>query len=482
MSRETLSCTLLVACFWAHPAFALNLNEYLAQVQSGNRGQIGAEKQAHSAQLKWHEGNFLFVPSFFTEARFASDGQPANPPFLTYNRIDSQYYAAGLSQQFSFGLQGKLYYLLSHTNYVNAPLLTGNTGDFWDTRPVLELSMPLWNNGFGRAVRAQQQSIQDANRIEEYNAKSLFLSSLVDAENAYWGLVVSREILRTQKVALDYANSILDYVRKKARMRLGDDSDILQAEALVAARKLELNRAETEEQVARKGFNAMRGVVSDEVTELLDLIPYKALEAVAIPQERPGERYDVQAAHSQTSLASANSKIAVERTKPTLELYSTYAMNGRGDSTSNAISNLSGADRSTKVIGIRFNVPLDLSAANKVRSGALIAEEAQRDQYEQKRVLQDRDWNALVQRLKDSKGALLLADELVRAQTKKLSSEQKRLKNGRTTTYQVLLFEQDRSQAELSRAQLAQQALDLRSRLKLYQTQNTDSPDKGKDL
>jgi outer membrane protein TolC len=463
----------LLGCIYSNPCFALTLNEYLVQVQTKNKGQIGIEKQAEAAGLKWYEGDLIFTPQFFVEARVGSDGKPANPPFLTYDKINIENYSAGFSQQFTFGLQGRLYYQFDHTKYVNAPLLNGLMNDFYDTRPILEFSMPLWKNGFGRAAKAQQSTIQESNRVEEYNAIALSKSTQMDAENTYWALTVAREVLRIQVTALHQAESILNYVSKKAHMKLGEDGDILQAEALVASRKLELRKAESEEQLARKNFNAMRGLSSDEVADSLDLIPYDSLQEMKISDTRPADRYDIKSAEAQVSLAVANSKLIEERNKPSFEIYGNYALNGRSATFGDAVTNLSTSSRVTQFIGFRFNMPLDFSAASKARSGARLTEEAQQEQYVQKKILQDRDWKTLVQRFSDSKDALLLANRLVEAQTKKLKNENVRLKQGRATTYQVLLFEQDQSQAELMRVQLTQQILAIRSSVKLYQSQSS---------
>ena len=81
---------------------------------------------------------------------------------------------------------------------------------------------------------------------------------------------------------------------------------------------------------------------------------------------------------------------------------------------------------------------------------------------------QQQAWSDLVARLSDAKTRLGLAFTIETAQKQKLEYEKQRLKEGRTTTYQVLLFEQDYSQAEYAKAKAAAQVLDFSARLKLY--------------
>lgn len=451
---------------------ALTLSEFLNQVRSSHRGLTGAKKQADAASDKMEEANLLFRPSLFAQGTMASDGKQSNPAMLRYDRVEADRYSLGLAQQFSFGLQGKLHYQFARTKYVNSSLPgLGAPDEYYDVNPTLELSMPLWGNGFGRSSRAQQNLIIFGNRAEEYASKAQLTAYEIEAENAYWSLVAKREIVKTQERALNSAEGILSYVRKKSGMRLGEDSDVLQAEALVAARKLELRKSISEEQAVRKNFNAQRNLVSDEVSETLDPIPYFELGQLSAPVNHPSDRYDVLAAQAQSEATVANVKLIEERNKPTFDVFGSYTLNGRSnDSSSDANSHVYGDDRGSQVIGIRLNVPLDLVSSSRARSGARLSEIAQREQYSYKQLVQKKDWAVLVQMLQDSKESLELADKLVVAQKAKLNKEKARFKQGRATTYQVLLFEQDQSQAEVIRTQIAAQLLTLRSGIKAYET------------
>lgn len=449
---------------------ALTLSEYLNQVRSKNSGLNGVEKQAEAAKAKIAEANLLFRPSFFADAMYANNGKQSNPALLSYDYIQSNKYTMGLSQQFSFGLQARLYYQIAQTNYLNSNLSSlGSPTNYYDANPTLELSLPLWGNGFGRTSRAQQILILSGNKAEEYASKAQMRGYEIEAENAYWTLAAIQETVKTQEKALASAQGILAYVKKKSSMRLGEDSDVLQAQALVAARKLELRRAVSEEQAARKNFNIQRNIVSDDVPESLEPIPYEELKKLSPPTKGPSDRYDVKAAKEQTEAAVANAKLVEERNKPTFDVYGTYGLNGRSnDSYSDATSQLKGGNGGTQSVGVRLNVPLDFFSTSKARSGARLAVNAQREQYSYKQLVQEKDWALLGQQLRDSKELLELADKLVLAQTSKLEKEKARFKQGRATTYQVLLFEQDQSQAEVIRTQTAAQLLSIRSAIRAY--------------
>jgi outer membrane protein TolC len=472
MKKLLLAVMTASLLFEAELAQALTLSEYMDQVRSVNKGVSGVQKQAEASGDKMAEANLIFRPSFFVEGGIHSDGKQSNPALITYDRIEANQYSLGIAQQFSFGLQGKLYYQATQTKYVNSNLTSyGGQSNYFDVNPTLELSMPLWGNGFGRSSQAQQSLIRASNQAEEFASKAQLKAYEIEAENTYWSLVATKETVKTQEKALASAEGILQYLRKKSSMRLGEDNDVLQAEALVASRKLELRKAISEEQTARKNFNTQRNVLSDEAPETLDPIPYVELKKISLPEKRPSDRYDVLASKAQAEASTASAKLVAERNKPTLDVFGSYAFNGRSyDSANDARSNLYGGDRGSQSIGIRLNVPLDFSSASKARSGAYLSEIAQKEQYDYKQLLQEKDWNLLGQRLQDAKESLDLAEKLVSAQKAKLEKEKIRFKQGRTTTYQVLLFEQDQSQAEVIRTQIASQLLSLRAGVKAYET------------
>ncbi len=465
--KAGLMCVALIA---TSPSLthATSLEEYLNQVRSQNKEQIGTTQQAEAASYKAYEGGLIFTPSFFAEGRRSKDGKQSSPPMLTYDYIETEAFAAGIKQQFSFGLQAKLQYQLVHTNFVNAPALTGKN-DFYDASPAIELTMPIWGNGFGRTARAQQEALQSSGNAESLGAQAKLTGLEVDAENAYWNLAVAKNILSIQEQALKQAEAIYDYVNKKAQMRLGEDSDVLQAKALVISRQLELKKAQTEESNARLTFNTFRGSDSSEVKDQLDAIPYNVLLNMQLPKERPGDRFDVQAAEAQLKAATASAHLELEKNRPTFDIFGGYSLNGRDKSYDDAMGALYGDDRGTRFIGARLNIPLNFSATSKLRQSARLTEEAQRNIYQQKQLTQERDWSMLTTSFNDAKGLLGLSNDLVSAQDIKLKTEQRRLRQGKTTTYQVLMFEQDKSQSEIARLQLTKQLLSLKSNLKMYQ-------------
>lgn len=459
----------------ASAASALSLNEYLDQVKGDSSAYKGATEQAEGAELKSREADLIFTPKLFAEARMGHDGKPGNPKM--YDEVKSQYYSLGVSQQFSFGLQTKLSYDMTRTEFeglsAGSPI---SPSKYWDATPKLELSMPLWGNGFGRTAQANEEALRAQNIAEKFQAQGQSLNFLAAAEAAYWKVAAWQDVVVIQEQAKQAAQNILDYVTRKKRMNLGEDADVIQARALVEARTLELQVAQNEALEARRQFNKYRNREANAPVEALDKVDYKALESLTVPEKRPGSRPDVEATNAQLEAARASAVITLERNRPSLDVYGNYSLNGRDEEYNEALKNAGKTEQDTGFVGVRFSMPLNISAASDAKSGARKSERAAELNREYAYFAQEQDWANLTRNLQDARNNLRLLAKIEEAQKAKLEAERVRLRQGRTTTYQVLLFEQDYSQSAVSKVKSAAGILGLQAQLKLYQA----SPEGGK--
>lgn len=454
-------------------AQALTLNEYLESVKSQNSAYKGSTEQSEGAELLSREADLFFTPQLFAEANIGSNGKPNTPAM--YDRVRSQSYLLGISQQFSFGLQSRLYYSMNRSEFVNATSAI-NPPKYWDASPQLELTMPLWGGGFGRTAQANQEATRQASLAEKWNTEGQSVNILIGAEATYWKVAAWQDVVSIQEQALKAAQNIYDYVARKKKMNLGETADVVQAQALVEARTLELQIAKNEAQEAQRTFNKYLNKESNAPVAALQAVDYKALEAISVPANRPGSRPDVQATEAQLAAAKAQSALALERNRPTLNVVGQYALNGRDEEMNEALKEAGQTEQDTAFIGLRFNMPLNFSATGDAKAGAMKKEKAAELNRNYALYAQEQDWINLTRNITDARDNMKLLSRIEQAQKTKLETERTRLKQGRTTTYQVLLFEQDYSQAAVSKVKSAVNILALQSQLKLYQA----SPEGGK--
>lgn len=457
----------LLVGFSSIQASALTLNEYLDQVKNQSLSYKGTTQQSEGAELLSREADLFFTPQLFAEASVGSNGKPNTPSM--YDRARNQNYLLGVSQQFDFGLQSRLYYSATRSEFVNAgPAI--NPNQYWDATPVLELSMPLWGGGFGRTAQANQEATRQTSLAEKWSNEGLSLNTLVGAEATYWKVAAWQDVVRIQEQALKAAQDIYNYVSRKKKMNLGEQADVVQAQALLEARTLELQVAKNESQEAQRAFNKYLNKEATAPVEALESVNYSSLESITVPASRPGSRADVEASQAQLAAAKASAALALERNRPTLNLTGQYALNGRDNDLNEAMSEAGQPEQDTAFIGMKFNMPLNFGATSDAKAGALKKERAAELNRDYALYAQEQDWTNLSRNITDARDNLKLLSRIESAQKTKLDVERSRLKQGRTTTYQVLLFEQDYTTAQVSKVKSAVNILALQSQVKLYQT------------
>lgn len=451
-------------------AFALTLQEYLAQVEQQSLELKSNQAGAEGARLVSREADLITSPVFFASARKDFDGKMNNPPARSYEDTRHDTYTLGVSQQFDFGLEAKFAYSLIKTEYVGANFDPGVSSEFWDLSPRIELTMPLLGNGFGRTVQANKEITRQQNLANEYNALARSKTLLADAEFAYWRLSTALERVSIQESALKAGQNIFGYVDNQRRKNLGESADVLQARALTEANQLQLQQAINEREAAKRAFNIFLNNPAETSIPTLEPMNYTALEKTEVPTERPGDRLDLQAARAQAALAKASSDLILERNKPTLDVVGGYALHGRGGETTRAFESTNELNRDSGYVGVMFQVPLNFKATADAKAGALRLKDSAEINVQNISYTQDQDWLTLKEKLNESKLTLKLARTMEAAQRSKLENERTRLRTGRTTTYQILLFEQDYTSAQAARVQAARDIIALQTQIKLYQT------------
>jgi outer membrane protein TolC len=454
----------------------LTLSAYISQVQGKNLTAQGSNEQKEGAKGRSREADLIFSPSLFANAQLENDKKlPTIPvPGFDYNFEDTRNYSLGISDTTSFGLQAKLYYALDYTDYD----FPGMPTYFYDARPVIELTQSLWQNGFGRSDRANEEATRAQAESDGWNAQSTRDTLIVNAETAYWKLAIDRELVKIQERALEQSKAIYDYNVHKANMNLVDRADELQSKASYESKKLDLKSAQDDMEAATIAFNSYRNANNESsssvpaVSEELISVDWAKLQ-VETSSSTTGMRADVKASEASTRASVANAKIQAEKDKPVFNVYADYALNGRDTSLSPSLSNSFDSGRPTLTVGLKLTIPLNFGATSDAQKGAELNAAGADHMYQQKLRDQESDYQTLIKNLANARQRLALSVTIEEAQLQKLEYEKKRLKQGRTTTYQVLEFEQDYTAAEYTRTNAASQVLNYAAQLKLYTVTGT---------
>ena len=446
---------------------ALSLDDYLKQVAEKNDAFRSSQLLEEGANLRSGEGTLLTKPALIASAQYAVDKREQSAAAITGSETKVQAYSLGIQQQTDFGLQGKLLYNLTGTSIVGAnPAFLPNS-EFFVAGPVLELTQSFGKNGFGRETRAQKEAAIAAAQATMYAERFRKTALRAEAESAFWRMALAREGVEATKGNLERAKRIQGWSSNRARMQLGDRADSLQADAAVYSRELEVQAALDEEKAASRNFNTFRGLDSDEVSEALPILDRDLIQGLKAPN-RTDLRDDVKAAGERKKAAEASAILGQEKNRPTVDAFASLGLNGRDPATGTTVSESFTSDHPNYAVGVRMTMPLDLGTLSRDREGYEKEKLAAEVGYRRTVFEQDRLWNDLNKRFAESQERLKLARKIETAQREKLDYERDRQRRGRSTTYQVILFEQDFASAQLARIRTQAEVLNIFAQLKTF--------------
>lgn len=445
----------------AEPASSLDLANFMDQVATGNEAYKSAEMNRRAALGYADEGALLaLAPYLFANVSIVSDAKPS--PFLPYQKNETNTYAAGIGKNFRNGITTKFTYGSTDTSFV------GFRPTFFEARPQIEATIPLWRNFWGRETAGKI----DAGRLgslAKASAEDVQLKAvMVEAEAAYWRLALAREALKVSQDSMTRARAMFDWSKRRVNLALSDRSEGLQSTAQLKARELDLKLAEEEERSARLQFNSVRGVNSDKVSESLDVMNAALISKWEMPN-RTQSHPAIAAARLKAEASEANARAEGEKSKPTLELFGTYAFNSpQSANQGDALADSWKRDKPTSIYGVKLQMPLDFSTMSRVQEGWAAEASASRSMISRKLFEQERDWNDVVARFQLAKEKIRLYEELETSQREKLEYERTRQKSGRSTVAQVILFETDYQQTQFARIRSLAEVLNLNAQMKLY--------------
>lgn len=459
---------------FAQTSSGLSLEDYLSQVQNQNLTIEKSLKNADSFELLKQKAQLISAIKLygFSEYSFAEPNRALQ--FIRYKSVKNQNSRIGLSQNSSYGINTNIYYSLNNTRYVDFntnfttnPLASKN----YQAIPVAELNIPLWQNFLGKSTRARQDSALFENEAQKLSAQALSLNELVGAEKSFWLMVYAQKAYEIQTRALNSAQKILNYLAKKEQMNLAEKGDVLQAKAMVESKKLAVNQAENFLKISARDFNKRRNLQHDYVEEKLVSFDINKLINLKFDAQRKNDRLDIKSQKAMVEASVAQAKIEEESNKPALNLYASYSLNQVENNRINALSNTFDRNAPNGKIGLELSMPVNIGLSADIRRGARIKASAEKVSYREKLLQQEIDWINLQQNLHDYQENLKLSNQVEQIQKIKLENERNLLSRGRTSTYQILVFEQEYSNSELTTQQLAQKLHELIADQKLYQSE-----------
>jgi outer membrane protein TolC len=174
-------------------------------------------------------------------------------------------------------------------------------------------------------------------------------------------------------------------------------------------------------------------------------------------------------AAEQAELAQvASATVSREKNKPNLDVKAALSLNGKDNLLSNSLSQANGTGLREASVAVTFTTPFAFLKQAEVREGYRKEAQGAELGFDRKLFEQEREWNDLVKKFEEAKKRVEMAQAIEDAQQEKLMYERDRLNRGRTTTFQVLMFEQEYALAQLGNLKAKTEVLSLAAKMKTF--------------
>ncbi len=444
-------------------AATLQLSDYLNEVKGQSASVKSSEAQIEGTEKSSKETDLLYIPRLTLQGAFTHDYRQFPNPFQA--KTDSPSFGLGFEKQFNFGLSAKLSYNMLGTNYYPPSAFLK---DFSGAQTQIDLSQSLWRNFFGKETRATADLAEASSLAAHYGERFKLKQTLAQAETAYFQLAIANESVKLEKELLDRSKKILEWTSKRVQNHLTDKIDFLQSKAVYQARLISLQTAEQNLRSSKITFNHFRNQNSDQVADDISLSSTDLILNLKTPT-RAEETDDIKATKQSERITRATNELSLQKAQPDLSVFGTAGFNGIDfNQASNAIKSSFTTQNPIFTLGVKLNFPLYFWETSEIRSGRLKQQLAAELSTQQKTLESETQFRDLALKFTETQSRLKMADELVTLQKEKLEYEKYRFNLGRTTTYQVLTFEQDYAQALISRLQVENQILAIHAQLKTF--------------
>lgn len=326
-----------------------------------------------------------------------------------------------------------------------------STTDLW----TVSYRQPLLRGAWRSYATSRQRQSEISWNVSLEHQRQVRQEVLLAVENTYWDLVATIEQLKVAETTLELGREQLDQNQRRLDAGVGTEVDVLQAQANVAVREQERLQAEVLVKVAADQLKASLfandfarwDIEIEPITPLpadttYTPVPWQAALAVAL-EERPEMRQlRLQIQSAEIELLRARS----ER-EPALDLLLSSSARGFDTDSSEAFESASSWEYPSNQAALTFSLPFFNRAAKN-------AERAARSQVIRSHLEADRVELQITSEVREAVRQVEYQAEAVRAATKslelaqrQLEAEQARLREGLSTTFQVLEFQQQLAEA-----------------------------------
>ena len=342
---------------------------------------------------------------------------------------------------------------------------------------TLSLSQPLLK-GFGTDVtRAGIEVARKSRDISKVQFEEIVINTAQAVENAYWNLVYTIDNLKAKQHSLMLAKDLLKETQTRVRIGTSAPIDVIQPEAAVAAREVDIIVAENA--VGNAG-DVLKGLLGFENPDDWNsvIVPTDALEVTTehVDLDRSiaeaiDKRPELRQMQMQLDIGEVNLLAARNATRPQLDLSLGYGYAGvGGDATvidpqtgkvvsvipggwSDALRQLRARDYNQWSAAVNFSYPLGNHQAKAVVAQDRFAVATARQNIALQRQGVISDVRNAVRGLEASAKSIVAAVKSRELAERNLDAEEKKFANGMSTNFEVVKVQDDLAAAQAAELQ-----------------------------
>ena len=323
----------------------------------------------------------------------------------------------------------------------------------------ISLTQPLLKDFLIDNARLQIQINKRDLRISEWRLRQQIMMTIAGVEQAYYRLIFSRENIKVQETAYELAQQLVRESKKRVQVGAIAPLDEKQAESQAAATEATLIEAQRN---YSQQENALKALVTDDFASLLgqNLNPIENLVAVPVVTSLSDSwsrgltsRPEIQERKLTLEKQDFTLKYQKNQIWPSLDVTASYGQNANNLSYSDVLQDL-GRDKGPNygLVG-RLSFPIGNTAAKTRYQSSKINKQQLLLQYKQQEqsIMVEIDdaiktIRSTFEQVQSSRAARAYAQDA-------LFAEQKKLENGRSTSYMVLQSQRDLTQRQFDEIQ-----------------------------
>lgn len=438
-------------------AATLSLQEYLQVVEKNHKTVQVLREAKEAVELGRDAGDIELVPVLTADAGYINDKSPLGQ-FAAFGATETKTssYSLGLAKKFATGTGVSVTASTFEVENSSLPAQVSKFQKFGAGSLGIGLSQSLWKDFFGQATRLrrdrQEAATESAAGTFDLQRKQL----LVGAEATYWNYIYAVESLKIGRASLERAKRIAAWTQRRVNDGISDRADLLQVQALVAARQLQLISADDELAAARRSLRDFMELSDDQSLPELsgDISQARPLNALFKGQNGKVVALDAYLSGLDAKAKLLESRETEDKLRPDLILSGAYNTNAFEASMGEATQKWADTDRPTSKVGLKFIYPFDLGPKNAAREAARKSALVAQLQSERKMIEGESAWLELNRRYSEMSKRVEAAAEISRLQMAAAKAQADLFNKGRAVTANVITAEEDAGNAELSLTKL----------------------------